>query len=82
MLYFILYNVCYDAGTVAEGWIRGFSLFAGGWGLELNFLEKRGLNVSGSGLCMMVSFGGSKIGREAVSSLLVLLILLVRVLLS
>jgi hypothetical protein len=57
--------------------IRGFSLFAWEWGLEINPLEKRGLNVSGSGLCMMVSFGGSNIGREAVNSLLVLLILLV-----
>jgi hypothetical protein len=45
-------------------------------GLELNTLEKRGLGVSGSGLRMMMSFGGSDIGREAVISLFVLLILL------
>ena len=40
-----------------------------------NPLEERGLSVSDSGLCMMVSFGGSDIGRVAVNSLLALLIL-------
>jgi len=68
-------NILYIASSGAFKY-SGIFAFRGGLGLELNTLEKRGLGVSGSGLRMMMSFGGSDIGREAVISLFVLLILL------